>query len=113
MMLCIRCTCAVISTKMIPKKKPRFIPSQYVLTGYISAIVFRVCCMPAIPTHRLSGVGRVCVYIKKQKKFREIAEAAEVLSDAELRGKYDRGEDVQPGIPSYLHSRLFRLAYHV
>jgi len=29
-----------------------------------------------------------------QKKFQEVAEANEVLSDDELRGKYDRGEDV-------------------
>lgn len=31
-----------------------------------------------------------------EKKFQAIAEAYEVLSDAELRGKYDRGEDVFP-----------------
>lgn len=29
-----------------------------------------------------------------QDKFQEVAEAYEVLSDEELRGKYDRGEDV-------------------
>ena len=29
-------------------------------------------------------------------KFQEISEAYEVLSDKELRGKYDRGEDVFP-----------------
>ena len=29
-----------------------------------------------------------------QKKFADVAEAYEVLSDGELRGKYDRGEDV-------------------
>jgi DnaJ-class molecular chaperone len=33
---------------------------------------------------------------EKEKQFREIAEAYEVLSDAEKRGKYDRGEDVEP-----------------
>ena len=31
-----------------------------------------------------------------EKKFTLVAEANEVLSDAELRGKYDRGEDVFP-----------------
>ena len=31
-----------------------------------------------------------------EKKFREIAEAYEVLSDEELKGKYDRGEDIKP-----------------
>ena len=31
-----------------------------------------------------------------EKKFREIAEAYEVLSDDELKGKYDRGEDIKP-----------------
>ena len=31
-----------------------------------------------------------------QNKFRIIAEAYEVLSDTELRGKYDRGEEVHP-----------------
>jgi len=29
-----------------------------------------------------------------EKKFKEVAEAHDVLSDAELRGKYDRGEDI-------------------
>ena len=29
-----------------------------------------------------------------EKKFQEVAEAYEVLSDKELRGKYDRGEEV-------------------
>ena len=46
-------------------------------------------------------------------KFREIAEANEVLSDAEKRGRYDRGEDVSgqqqqgqqghPGFPGGFH----------
>ena len=31
-----------------------------------------------------------------EKKFREIAEAYEVLSDEEMKGKYDRGEDIKP-----------------
>ena len=31
-----------------------------------------------------------------EKKFRDIAEAYEVLSDEELKGKYDRGEDIKP-----------------
>jgi DnaJ family protein C protein 3 len=31
-----------------------------------------------------------------EKKFQEVAEAYEVLSNEELRGKYDRGEEVFP-----------------
>ena len=31
-----------------------------------------------------------------EKKFRDIAEAYEVLSDEEMKGKYDRGEDIKP-----------------
>ena len=31
-----------------------------------------------------------------EKKFRDIAEAYEILSDDELKGKYDRGEDIKP-----------------
>jgi DnaJ-class molecular chaperone len=34
---------------------------------------------------------------ENEKKFREIGEAYEVLSDVELRGKYDRGEEIKPG----------------
>lgn len=34
--------------------------------------------------------------IEAEKKFQEITEAYEVLGDPETRGKYDRGEDLQP-----------------
>ena len=37
-----------------------------------------------------------------QLKFQEVAEAYEVLSDEELRGKYDRGEEVN-GQPQQQH----------
>ena len=33
---------------------------------------------------------------KAEKQFQDVAEAYEVLSDAEMRGKYDRGEDLNP-----------------
>ena len=33
---------------------------------------------------------------KAQVQFQKVAEAYEVLSDDEKRGKYDRGEDVEP-----------------
>lgn len=42
---------------------------------------------------RHQGVGEEELR-KMEKKFADIAEAYEVLSDAEKRGKYDRGEDV-------------------
>ena len=34
--------------------------------------------------------------MEAEKQFREIGEAYEVLEDAEKRGKYDRGEDIEP-----------------
>jgi len=33
---------------------------------------------------------------ENEEKFKEIAEAYEVLSNEENRGKYDRGEDLEP-----------------
>merc|ERR1712232_212180 len=55
---------------------------------------------------------------KAEKMFQDISEAYEVLSDKELRGKYDRGEEVfenQGGGPQHHHmdpNMFFQQHFH-
>lgn len=56
-----------------------------------------------------------------EKKFTEVAEAYEVLSDPELRGKYDRGEEVfenqggqqrRPNAQHFFHQNFGQQQFH-